>query len=192
MTLGMCPASSGPVSAVSLVTSYANLIVTQTLSKAYGLAAIRLGVAYAAPPLIAVMNNTKAPYNISTPAAHIASRALSDAGLATMRENVASLIRNRETLAKQLWQQVPATGQPLGQPDANFLLVPVLDAARDVKGAKPDGARAAAVYKKMAEEHALVVRDRSKELGCAGCLRITVGTEEENRKCVELMKELLK
>ncbi|KDN51313.1 putative histidinol-phosphate transaminase [Tilletiaria anomala UBC 951] len=184
------PTSEVPVSAVELVHSYANVIVTQTLSKAFGLAAIRLGIAYAQPPLIQILNNTKAPYNISVPTAHLASLALSDPGLDKMHANIRTLLANRDRLARDL-QAIPSIGPILGNNEANFLLAVVLDRPRSEPGARPDSARAGKVYKAMAEQNGLVVRDRSKELGCDGALRITVGTEEENKTCVELMRELL-
>ncbi|WFD32619.1 histidinol-phosphate transaminase [Malassezia sp. CBS 17886] len=148
------------VSAVTLVPSYANLIVSQTLSKSFGLAAVRLGLAFAQPPIIQVLNNTKAPYNISTPAAYLASRALSDEGIAQMRANVRTLLNNRAWLCDVL-AGVPGVGAMLGANDANFVLVQILDRP----GGAPDSARAAYVYKTMAEKNALVVRNRSSELG---------------------------
>ncbi|EST09379.1 Aminotransferase, class I/classII [Kalmanozyma brasiliensis GHG001] len=175
------------VSAVSLVHEYQNLMVTQTLSKAFGLAAIRLGIAFAQPPLVQIMNNTKAPYNISSPTAHLASLALSTKGIAQMRENVQTLIRNRDQLISAL-QTLPGAGAILGANEANFVLVQMLDLETR---SKPDNDVAQMVYKRMAEEMGLVVRNRAKDLGCAGCLRITVGTEEENKRCIELMKGLL-
>ena len=185
----MRPASEA-VSAVQLVKEYANVIVTQTLSKAFGLAAIRLGIAYAQPPLVQILNNTKAPYNISVPTAHLASLALSEEGMAKMRGNLQTLLKNRETLVEEL-KKIPAVGPIIGSNEANFVLATILDRPSSEQGAKPDSERAWRVYKTMAEENALVVRDRSKELGCPGCLRITVGTEEENRRCVRLLRELL-
>lgn len=181
--------ASDPVSATDLVKTYKNVIVTQTLSKAYGLAGIRLGIAYAQPALIQVMNNTKAPYNISVPTAHLASLALSDTGLSKMRENVRTLIANRDWLVANL-ATINGTGDILGGNDANFVLVQILNKPK-TQGGKPDNARAGMVYKRMAEERGLVVRNRASDLGCSGCLRITVGTEEENRRCIDLMKQLL-
>lgn len=175
------------VSAVALVHEYENLMVTQTLSKAFGLAAIRLGIAFAQPPLIQIMNNTKAPYNISSPTAHLASLALSPTGIKKMRENVQTLIRNRDWLISAL-KELPGAGEILGSNEANFVLVQMLDLETR---SKPDGAVAQMVYKRMAEEMGLVVRNRAKDLGCDGCLRVTVGTEEENRRCIELMRGLL-
>ncbi|PWN97026.1 putative histidinol-phosphate transaminase [Tilletiopsis washingtonensis] len=176
-------------SATSLLSEYKNVVVTQTLSKAFGLAAIRLGICYGSPALIQIINNTKAPYNISVPTAHLASLALSPEGLDLMRSNVRLLMENRDELIAGL-KQLQCTGEILGANDANFVLVQVLDKAR-ADGGRPSGERAEMCYKRMAEERGLVVRNRSKELGCAGCLRITVGTKEENAKCLELMAELL-
>lgn len=178
-----------PVSAVSLLKEYKNLVVTQTLSKAYGLAGIRLGIAYSSPSLIQLMNNTKAPYNVSVPTAHLASLALSDQGLANMRINLQTLLRNRTWLLENL-APLPGIGDVLGSNDANFILVQVLDAPK-LQGGKPNNERAGAVYKGMAEQKGLVVRNRSTDLGCAGCLRITVGTDAENKRCVELIGEML-
>lgn len=175
------------VSAVSLVREYQNVMVTQTLSKAFGLAAIRLGIAFAQPSLVQIMNNTKAPYNISSPTAHLASLALSPTGIAQMRRNVQTLIHNREHLISAL-QTLRGAGAILGGNDANFVLVQMLDLETR---SKPDSNVAQMVYKRMAEEMGLVVRNRAKDLGCAGCLRITVGTREENERCIELMKRLL-
>ena len=81
---------------------------------------------------------------------------------------------------------IPAIGAPIGANEANFVLVPVLD-----KNGKKNTDRALTVYKTLADEKAVVVRFRGKELGCEACLRITVGTEEENEKLIEKLKEVL-
>jgi histidinol-phosphate aminotransferase len=146
----------------------------------------RLGIAYSQPALIQIMNNTKAPYNISVPTAHLASLALSSAGLDKMRTNVRTLLENRIWLQNAL-KKLPGVGPILGAGEANFVLVTIVDGPQG----KPDGKRAGMLYKRMAEERGLVVRNRSSDLGCDGCLRITVGTEEENERCIELMKQLL-
>ncbi|PKI85911.1 histidinol-phosphate transaminase [Malassezia vespertilionis] len=175
-----------PISAIELVPEYENLVVSQTLSKSFGLAGIRMGLAFSQPRVIQVMNNTKAPYSISTPTAFYASQALSESGLSMMRTNVDTLVANRNALLQAL-ATIPALGAVLGANDANFVLVPVLDAPHG----KPDSQRAAQVYKNMAEHSGVVVRDRSKELGCAGCLRISVGTAEENEQCIALLRAQL-
>ncbi|TRM60339.1 pyridoxal phosphate-dependent transferase [Schizophyllum amplum] len=176
-------------SAVSLVSEYANVCVLQTLSKSFGLAAIRLGIAIAQPPLMQVLFNTKAPYNISTPAAHLALAALSDSALAAMREKVARLIASREKLLDALAGLADVgLGPAIGGNDANFVMVRVL--SKD-GSAQADNVRSEAVYKTMAEEHGVVVRFRGKEAGCEGCLRVTVGTEEENAMLVKKLREVL-
>ena len=174
------------VSACSLVPYYANLIVSQTLSKSFGLAAIRVGLGFAQPATIQVLNNTKAPYSISTTTAYLAAQALSPDGVFKMREHVHELVENRDALIAEL-ARIPALGRVIGGNDANFVMVEVLNSP----GGTPDSARAGAVYRTMAMQHALVVRDRSKEPGCPGCLRITVGTRDENKQCVALLDKLL-
>lgn len=174
-----------PVSAVSLVEEFSNLVVLQTLSKSFGLAAIRLGVALAQPPLIQVLTNTKAPYNISTPTAHLALTALSQSSVAGMKDKVLTLVKNRASLLEKLFSSEGTKdnlGSPIGAGQGNFVMVPVL--SKDGTG-KLDNKRAERVYKVLAEENGLVVRFRGNELGCEACLRITVGTEEENEAVVE-------
>uniref|UniRef100_D8QD91 histidinol-phosphate transaminase n=2 Tax=Schizophyllum commune (strain H4-8 / FGSC 9210) TaxID=578458 RepID=D8QD91_SCHCM len=176
-------------SAVSLVREYANVCVMQTLSKSFGLAAIRLGLALAQPPLMQVLFNTKAPYNISTPAAHLALSALSDDALAAMRAKVATLTASRAKLLESLKALKDVGLAPaIGGNNANFVMVPVL--AKDGSG-KPDNARSEKIYKTMAEEHGVVVRFRGREPGCEGCLRVTVGTEEENGVLVRKLREVM-
>lgn len=173
-----------PVSTIDLVGEYANLVVSQTLSKSFGLAGVRLGVAFAQPPTVQIMNNTKAPYSISAPSAYFAAQALSSEGVARMHECTRALIHNRRQLLADLGT-VPNLGRVLGGNDANFVLVEVLE------GGKPSSERAGAVYHTMAQEHGLMVRNRSAELGCEGCLRISVGTPEENAKAIVLLRTLL-
>jgi len=172
-------------SAVPLVSDYANLCVAQTLSKSFGLAAIRLGIAIAHPALIHVLNNAKAPYNISTPTAYLALRALSPQSIHLKRNKIAILNASRAKLLQSL-SAISAIGAPVGATEANFVMVPVLD-----KNGEKDTERAHGVYKTMAEAKGVVVRFRGKELGCEACLRITVGSEEENEKVIEKLKEVL-
>ncbi|ETW75795.1 hypothetical protein HETIRDRAFT_412167 [Heterobasidion irregulare TC 32-1] len=175
-------------SAAALIAEYANVCVLQTLSKSFGLAAIRMGVALAQPPLIQILSNTKAPYNISTPTAHLAVRALSPSSISTMKSKVSALTASRASLLAALTGLAPlGLGPAIGAHDANFVLVPVLDRT----GSKPDNARAQKVYKAMAEEEAVVVRYRGGEKGCAGCLRITIGSEEENNAVKDKLAKTL-
>ncbi|PBL03863.1 histidinol-phosphate aminotransferase [Armillaria gallica] len=175
-------------SAVSLVKEYANLCVMQTVSKSFGLAAIRLGIAIAQPPLIQILSNTKAPYNISTPTAHLALSALSPSAVDAMQSKINTLIASRTKMLQSLSALADlGLGPSVGGNDANFIVVPVL--SRD--GTKPDNVRSQKVYKSLAEENGVVVRFRGNEPGCEGCLRITVGSEEENEVVIRKLTEVL-
>jgi histidinol-phosphate aminotransferase len=96
-------------------------------------------------------------------------------------------VRNRRLLLDGL-ARLAGMGRPLGANEANFVLVPVL--ARDGSG-RADSARAQAIYKSMAEHRGVVVRYRGNELGCEGCLRITVGSEAEVGVALERLAEAL-
>ncbi|KAI0336662.1 histidinol-phosphate aminotransferase [Cubamyces sp. BRFM 1775] len=177
-------------SAVSLLKEYANLCVTQTLSKSFGLAAIRLGIAFAHPALVQILMNTKAPYNISTPTAALALSALSPSAIDLMKQKVSTLIKSRGDLLRGLAELAPlGLGSVIGGNDANFVMVPVLE--KNGSG-KPDNVRAQRIYKTLAESEGVVVRYRGGEPGCAGCLRITIGSEEENKTVLQKLGELLK
>jgi histidinol-phosphate aminotransferase len=156
------------------VVEWPNLVVMQTLSKAFGLAGIRLGVAFSSPEICFLLNNMKAPYNISSPTSAIANRALEAKSLKVMQENRTKIIQQRARLLKEM-PQIPGVGRFLGGTDSNFLLVEILDG----EGGQPDNPTALWVYETMAGQRGVVVRFRGKEHGCAGCLRITVGTEKE-------------
>jgi histidinol-phosphate aminotransferase len=173
-------------SAVELVQQYANVCVSQTMSKSFGLAAIRLGYLLASPELVQILTNAKAPYNVSLPTASLGLAAVSDEGRAVMARNTITLNANRTKLIADL-QQLPSIGRVLGGNDANFILAEVLDAP----GGKPSNPRAVSVYKQMAETKGVVVRFRGGEIGCEGCLRITIGTETECATAIARLAELL-
>ncbi|RDX54828.1 histidinol-phosphate aminotransferase [Lentinus brumalis] len=176
-------------SAVSLIQEYANLCVTQTLSKGFGLAAIRVGIAFAHPALVQILMNTKAPYNISTPTAALALSALSPSAIDLMRQKIATLVKGRGQLLEGLQElRALGLGAPIGGNDANFVLVPVLEKSGS---GKPDNTRAQRIYKTLAEQEGVVVRYRGGEPGCAGCLRITVGSEDEIKVVLKKLGELL-
>ncbi|EXF78076.1 histidinol-phosphate aminotransferase [Colletotrichum fioriniae PJ7] len=155
------------------VLEWPNLVVMQTLSKAFGMAGIRLGAAFASPPVARLLNAMKAPYNISTPTSALAQYAVSDKGLAVMRDNRAKILTQRDRIIAEL-PKVPGVGRLRGGTESNFLLYEMLDAA-----GQPDNVTALAVYERLAENKGVVVRFRGKEHGCLGCLRITIGTEDE-------------
>ncbi|KAK3307518.1 pyridoxal phosphate-dependent transferase [Chaetomium strumarium] len=155
------------------VVEWPNLVVLQTLSKAFGLAGIRLGAAFASAPIARLLNSLKAPYNVSSLTAAVAEYALSGEGLEKMRENRGKLVAQRERMIREM-PKIEGVGRLRGGTYSNFLLYEMLD-----KDGKPDNVTALAVYERLAEFKGVVVRFRGKEHGCLGCLRITVGTEDE-------------
>ena len=171
------------------VLEWPNLVVMQTLSKAFGLAGIRLGAAFASPEVASLLNNLKAPYNISSPTSALACAALQPQNLAVMRRNREQIVKQRDRLIREL-PMIPGVGRFLGGADANFLLTEILDKSRS-QGGKPNNKVAMAVYDRLAETKGVVVRFRGKEVGCLGCLRITVGTEEEVDKLLAEMEVVL-
>ncbi|KZV98635.1 histidinol-phosphate aminotransferase [Exidia glandulosa HHB12029] len=182
--------SAEDASAARLALEYSNVCVMQTLSKSFGLAAIRLGVAIAHPAIIQILTNTKAPYNISTPSALLALKALSPEGIAAMQANVSKLIDSRTKLLTVLASSSYTdlgVASPLGGNDANFILLPILNR----QTGESDSARAQKIYKALAEEMGVVVRYRGGEVGCAGCLRITVGTADENEVFLRRFRDAL-
>lgn len=172
------------------VAEWPNLVVMQTLSKAFGLAGIRLGVAFTSPEIATLLNSLKAPYNISSPTSALATAALGNPkNLEVMRAYRSNIITQRDRLIKEL-PSIPGVGRFLGGTESNFLLVEMLDKPAD-QGGKPSNPIALATYEAMAEKRGVVVRYRGKELGCEGCLRITVGTEEEVTRFLEEIKVVL-
>jgi len=151
---------------------------------ASGTANPSLGYLLAPPPLIQILTNTKAPYNISLPTASLALAAVSDEGLANMSAAVSTLNANRDELIAGL-SKLPSIGRILGGNEANFVLVEILD------DGSPSNEKATRIYKTMAESRGVVVRYRGNENGCLGCLRVTVGTAEECAMAIERIAELL-
>jgi histidinol-phosphate aminotransferase len=168
------------------VTEFPNLVVMQTLSKAFGLASIRLGVAFASPDVANLLNSLKAPYNISTPTSILATQALSPESLAGMRSRRAKIVQQRDRLVAAL-PKIRGVGAFRGGFDSNFLLVQMVNESTG----EPSNEIALQVYERLAEDRGVVVRFRGNEKWCTGCLRITVGTEEEvDRFLVELASVL--
>lgn len=150
---------------------YPNLIVLQTFSKAWGLAAIRLGMAFALPDIIGYFNKVKYPYNINVLTQNFVLDELNKTLL--KEEWVQTLISQREWLGRSL-QQVSFV-EKVYPSDANFILVKVTDANK--------------IYNALVDK-GIIVRNRSSISLCKDCLRITVGTESENNALVESLKSL--
>ena len=146
-----------------------NIVVLQTLSKAWGLAGLRIGLAIADKRIIRLFSMIKYPYNISKAAMEVAMERLN----IPSRNQVEEIISQRRRLEKEL----PQTGivRKVWPSEANFLLV---------RFDKPQK-----VYKELIE-HGVIVRNRDSAPLCKGCLRITVGTKEENDKLLEILKSL--
>ena len=177
--------SSDDASLAEWVLEWPNLVVMQTLSKAFGMAGIRLGVAFASPPIARLLNSMKAPYNISSPTSELAMHALSEKGLSQMRSNRAKILAQRDRLLTEL-PRITGVGRLCGGKDSNFLLFEMLNA----QGA-PDNVTALGVYERLAETKGVVVRFRGKEHGRLGCLRITVGTEDEVTRFLASLEKTL-
>jgi histidinol-phosphate aminotransferase len=148
---------------LSELQDYPNLVVLQTLSKAWGLAGIRLGMAFASPEIIGYLNKVKPPYNISEPVQELAVKALEEIG--QVNDMIVTLVNERQNMVSSLLQNEEVV--KIYPSDANFLLVKFKDAS--------------GLYKFFVEQ-GIVVRDRSNVVLCEGCLRITVGTPQENQK----------
>jgi len=177
-------------SAASLVNEYANVCVTQTLSKGFGLAAIRCACrvksrASAADTYTRLGYLLAPPPNISVPTASLGASAFSPSGLKCMSSNSSTLNANRSILISSL-SEIKGVGRILGSNHANFVLVEILD-----EEGRVSNKQANEVYKTMAESRGVVVRFRGSEKGCEGCLRITVGTEEECMMAVKQLRDLL-
>lgn len=154
-------------SLTSLVKRYPNLIVLQTLSKAWGMAGLRIGLAIADPAVIALMSKVKYPYNINVLAQKMVLMKLDEAA---KDKAVAEIVGQRFRLEKELAKCPEVKG--IYSSDANFLLV---------RFENPDE-----VYERLLAG-GVIVRNRSKFSGCEGCLRITVGTPVENDRLLRLL-----
>lgn len=167
------------------VAEWPNLVVMQTLSKAFGLAGIRLGAAFTSPEVAKLLNSLKAPYNISNPTSQLAIQALEPRNLQVMHKHREQIIQQRERLLAEM-PKIDGVGRFRGGTASNFLLVEMCDTQ-----GKPSNEVALQVYERLAEKRGVVVRFRGKELGCLGCLRVTVGTETEVTRFLKELKNVL-
>jgi len=155
------------------LSKYPNLVILQTFSKAWGLAGLRMGMAFARPDIIDVMNKIKAPYNVGDLAQKLMLQALENSSM--VKGMVKSLKAERAKMLKELPNFSFVTS--IAPSDANFLLVKTTCADK--------------LYKFLIDNN-MVVRNRSNLPLCEGGLRITVGTEEENKKLLALLKRFEK
>lgn len=156
-------------SLVSDINNFPNLVVLQTFSKAWGLAGLRVGLAFANEEIIKLFNKVKPPYNISQIAQQAILEALKNA--ARVEKTVAEIIAEREKLIKNL--QGFSFVTKIYPTDANFILIKTIDAEK--------------IYRFLLDEK-IVVRNRNNVELCAGCLRITIGTPAENVELLEALK----
>jgi histidinol-phosphate aminotransferase len=153
---------------INLLMKYPNVVILQTFSKAWGLAALRVGMAFAGGPIISYMNKVKPPYNVNLSSQQQAIKALDN--IEWVNNLIKETVSERQLLVDSLKRlNIISKIYPS---DANFILVKVIDA----KG----------IYDYLAGL-GIVVRDRSKVELCEGSLRITIGTPEENKKLIDAL-----
>jgi len=148
---------------------FPNLMVTQTLSKAYGLASIRLGICYASKEIISILNKIKPPYNVNQLTQDVALQSLFNQE--KVKNEIAIIISERNQLIRDL-QNVEIV-EKVYPSDANFLLVQVDDATLR--------------YKQLVKL-GIIARNRTTQILCDNCLRFTVGTPDENKKLINTLK----
>lgn len=157
-------------SRVALLDEFPNLIILQTLSKAWGLAGLRIGMAFAHPFIINILNKIKYPYNLNAVTTRLATEALNREN--QMKANAATLLAGRARLQAAL-PGIPCV-QAVFPSQANFLLVRVTDADD--------------IYQYLIGQ-GIVVRNRTREMHCENCVRITVGTPEENERLIAVLSK---
>lgn len=160
---------SGNRSAIELLDKYGNLIVLQTFSKAWGTAGVRVGTAYASEEIIRFINTVKAPYNVNSLSQELVLTLLDDEN--RLKENVQNVLQERAWLEEQF--KTVKCIEKVFPTDANFFLIKMKDGKT--------------VYEKMLEEEVLTSQ-RSPAI--QDCIRINVGSREENEKLINVLKEI--
>ena len=150
------------------LTEYPNLIVMQTLSKAWGLAALRLGLCYASMDIIDLFNKVKPPYNVNEASQLLGIEALKDTS--TVNNWIQQTVEQKDILIKAIKELTCL--EKIFPSDANFILVKVKDAT--------------SLYNYLAANE-VIVRNRSKDVHCNNCLRFTIGTPSENALLIKLL-----
>ena len=162
---------SDKASWIQKIKDYPNLIITQTLSKAYGLAGIRLGICYASADIISVLNKIKPPYNVNELTQKRALERLANPN--QIKEEIISIIAQREQLLKVL-KEVNFVSN-IYPTEANFILIKVDNANQRYDELIAKG---------------IVIRNRTTQPLCENTLRLTIGTEEENQKLIAALRSL--
>ena len=153
---------------LSELNDFPNLIITQTLSKAYAMAGLRIGILYASKSILDVLNKIKPPYNINISSQENAVRKLLQG---TLKPQLKKIVSERKKLMEALLKI--AFVEKIYPSDANFLLIKVDDANKRYQQFLDNG---------------IVIRNRSNQPLCENCLRITIGTKEENLNLIETIK----
>ena len=156
---------------LSEINDYPNLVITQTLSKAYGMAGIRLGILYASIEIISVLNKIKPPYNVNILTQSKAIQYLQNQDI--VQNQIAEIKDQRNIVYKQLLNT--SFVKEIYKTDANFILCKVDDANKR--------------YNQLLE-NGIVIRNRTNDALCENCLRITIGTKSENQKLIEVLTTL--
>ncbi|UTW62154.1 histidinol-phosphate transaminase [bacterium SCSIO 12741] len=156
-------------SAISLLSKIPNLVVLQTLSKAYGLAGLRVGMAFTHPEIIKVLNKIKPPYNINTLSQQMGLKALENREI--VLQQIQEIKHQREWLRNEL--EILPQVVKVHPSEANFLLVQFEDTSTNFKALL---------------DHGIVVRNRARQV--EGCLRITIGTPDQNKTLLQTLKSL--
>ena len=151
--------------------NFPNLIITQTLSKAYGMAGIRLGICYASAGIIAILNKIKPPYNVNELTQNRAYYRLQNTS--EVNREIADILLEKELLSKALLEVKII--EKIYRSDANFLLVKVDNASKRYDQLLSKG---------------IVIRNRTRQPLCENTLRLTIGTKEENLKLIKALKSL--
>ena len=157
---------------LSKLDKFPNLIITQTLSKAYGLAGIRLGICYASKDIITILNKIKPPYNVNELTQQRAVKRVLQPE--TIRKEISAILAEKKKLMNALLEVSFVT--KVYPSDANFIMVEVDNADKRCKEFIANG---------------FVIRNRSTQPLCNNCLRITIGTPEENNKLIATLKEII-
>jgi histidinol-phosphate aminotransferase len=154
------------------LSEFPNLVVLQTLSKAWGLASLRLGMAFANKRIISLLDKVKPPYNISGLTQNTVYKSLISGK--EIKAQAVQKIKQELHRVKQSLEDMTIVNEVYPS-DANFLLVRVSDSAK--------------IYDHLVANR-IIVRDRSNAPGCENCLRITIGTSQENDKLITALRQL--